>query len=483
MRFPGFIGPSYTLSSRNVDCQRCINLIPEVNEIGRGKEQEVMSLISTPGLLLKATIGSGPIRGTHFSSDGQLFVVSGNKLYTVTSGMVATERGTLTTSSGPVSMADNGTTFVVVDGTVNAYKVVLATLAFSAITFPSDIGGVTFAGVDTVAFQDGYFLMNLKGTGKFFITGLNDTTIDPLDFATAEGSPDLLLGLLCDHREVWLFGVGSIEVFYNSGNADFPFERMQGAFIEKGIAAIFSFEKVEDTVFWLGRDRAGQGIVYKAQGYQPQPISTRAVELAIQSYGDISDATAYTYQQNGHTYYVLNFPSANTTWVYDITTGLWHERVYTYQGEFQRHRANNHVFAFGMHLVGDYENGKLYELSTSTYSDDGAPISRQRVTPHVTSELARLFYHKFQLDLEMGVGLDGAGQGTDPQVMLRYSDDGGHSWSNEKWASIGKIGERTKRAIWRRLGQSRDRVFEITITDPVKVVMIGADLDVERAAS
>jgi hypothetical protein len=443
MRFPGFIGPSYTLSSRNVDCQRCINLIPEVNEIGRGKEQEVMSLISTPGLLLKATIGSGPIRGTHFSSDGQLFVVSGNKLYTVTSGMVATERGTLTTSSGPVSMADNGTTFVVVDGTVNAYKVVLATLAFSAITFPSDIGGVTFAGVDTVAFQDGYFLMNLKGTGKFFITGLNDTTIDPLDFATAEGSPDLLLGLLCDHREVWLFGVGSIEVFYNSGNADFPFERMQGAFIEKGIAAIFSFEKVEDTVFWLGRDRAGQGIVYKAQGYQPQPISTRAVELAIQSYGDISDAT----------------------------------------GEFQRHRANNHVFAFGMHLVGDYENGKLYELSTSTYSDDGAPISRQRVTPHVTSELARLFYHKFQLDLEMGVGLDGAGQGTDPQVMLRYSDDGGHSWSNEKWASIGKIGERTKRAIWRRLGQSRDRVFEITITDPVKVVMIGADLDVERAAS
>jgi hypothetical protein len=409
--------------------------------------------------------------------------VSGNKLYTVTSGMVATERGTLTTSSGPVSMADNGTTFVVVDGTVNAYKVVLATLAFSAITFPSDIGGVTFAGVDTVAFQDGYFLMNLKGTGKFFITGLNDTTIDPLDFATAEGSPDLLLGLLCDHREVWLFGVGSIEVFYNSGNADFPFERMQGAFIEKGIAAIFSFEKVEDTVFWLGRDRAGQGIVYKAQGYQPQPISTRAVELAIQSYGDISDATAYTYQQNGHTYYVLNFPSANTTWVYDITTGLWHERVYTYQGEFQRHRANNHVFAFGMHLVGDYENGKLYELSTSTYSDDGAPISRQRVTPHVTSELARLFYHKFQLDLEMGVGLDGAGQGTDPQVMLRYSDDGGHSWSNEKWASIGKIGERTKRAIWRRLGQSRDRVFEITITDPVKVVMIGADLDVERAAS
>lgn len=473
MRFAGFIGPSYTLQSVNYDCQRCINLFPQINEMGTGKEREVASFVTTPGLELKATLGDGPIRGVHKASDGTLYAVSDNKLYSLDSDYAATELGTLNTTEGPVSMADNGANLVIVDGQ-NGFRFEFISSTFLQI---NDSG---FKTADVVVFQDGYFIFNETGTGRFFISSLNSVLFDPLDFATAEGNPDNIISIISDHRDLWIFGTQSTEVFYNSGNADFPFERIQGAFIEHGCAAAFSVQKMNNEVFWIGADDKGNGIVYRARGYQPQRISTHAVELAIRGYSSISDAVAYTYQENGHDFYVLNFPGASTSWVYDATTNLWHERVYTSNGTFQRHRANCHAFYNGAHIVGDYETGKIYELSSSVYTDAGEEITRQRVAPHVTSGLNRVFYNSFQLDMEVGVGLDGAvsTQGHDPQAMLQYSDDGGHSWSNEKWVSFGKIGKRLKRAVWRRLGQSRDRVFRITITEPVKIAIIGAEMDI-----
>lgn len=477
MRFQGFIGPSYTLGSLNVDCQRCINLYPEINETGRGKENEVASLVGTPGLsLLLTTAAAGPIRGTHAASNGQAFVVSANKLYRISSAWVATELGTLSSTTGPVSMADNGTYLMIVDGDFG-YTWNINTSTFATISDPD------FPGADQVTYQDGYFIFNWPATGKFMITDLNGVGVDALDFATAEGAPDDLVGLISDHRDLWLFGSTSVEVFFNSGNADFPFERVQGAYIEHGCAAAFSIAKMNNSVYWLGKDSEGHGIVYTAQGYQPQRISTHAVEQAIQSYGDISDASAYTYQDGGHFFYVLNFSSANTTWVFDSSTNLWHERAYFTNGQFERHRADNHMFAHNKHVVGDYQNGKIYELSKTTYSDNGAAIVRRRVSPHVSADMDRVFYKQFQLDIETGVGIDGSGQGDDPQAILEFSDDGGHSWSNEKWTGFGAIGNRKSRAIWRRLGQARDRVFRVTITDPVKVTLIGADLELDRGAS
>lgn len=471
MRFQGFVGPSYTLQTVNYDCQRCINLYPEVNEVGLGKEKEVASLVTTPGLSLKGTFGPGPIRGLHYSSDNMLYAVSGNKLYKINSSYISTELATLTTNSGFVSFADNGITLVVVDG-VYGYAHTLGSGTAAQITDPD------FNAADQVTYQDGYFIFNWKGTGKFFISDLNSTSFDALDFATAEGNPDQVIALISDHRDLWMFGTQSTEVFFNSGNADFPFERVQGAFIEHGCAAAFSVAKMNNSVFWLAQDNQGNGIVYMAKGYQPQRISTHAVEYAIRSYASISSARAYTYQENGHHFYAINFPQALTTWVYDTATGFWHERTSTYEGEFGRNRADCHAFAYNTHIVGDYQNGKIYELSAQIYTDDGEEITRQRVSPHVSSGSKRLFYNSFQLDMETGVGLDGEMQGTDPKAMLQFSDDGGHTWSNEKWASFGKIGKRKHRAIWRRLGLSRDRVFRLTITDPVKVAIIGAELDV-----
>lgn len=476
MRFAGFIGPSYKLNSVNVDCQRCVNLYPEVNELGRGKEQEVASLVSTPGLLLLLTLPTVPVRATYISSKNVLYAVGGNKLYTISSSWVATEIGTLNTSSGQVSMADNGVTLFVVDGP-NGYVHALGSGSTATVTDPD------WMGATQVAYQDGYFIFLKPNSGQFYISALNSTDVDALDIAEAEGQPDSLVAMLSDHRELWLFGSNSTEVFFNSGAADFPFERIEGAFVEHGCAAAFSVAKINNSVFWLGKDDKGTGIVFKASGYQPERISNHAIELAIQSYSDISDAVAWTYQQNGHHFYVLNFTNANTTWVYDTSTNLWHERAYTLSGELKRHRANCHAFAYNTHVVGDYENGKIYKLSSDVYSDDGAAITRMRVSPHLTGDLDRVFYSSFQLDIETGIGIDGVGQGTDPQAMLQFSDDGGHTWSNEKWVSIGKIGDKKARAIWRRLGQSRDRVFKIKITDPVKVTLIGAKLDIAKGAA
>jgi hypothetical protein len=476
LRFPGFIGPSYTLASVNVDCQRCINLYPEMDEAGTGKEREVASLVATPGLRLLATVGTGPIRGSYTTSTGVLFVVSYNKLYKISSAWAQTEIGTLNTFSGPVSLADNGVTLVVVDG-LYGYGTTLSSLAFAQFTDPD------FTGADQVVYQDGYFIFNIPDTGQFGITGLNDITFDALDVATAEANPDNLVALLSDHRDLWLFNERTTEVWFNSGAALFPFERIQGAYLEHGIAAAFSAAKMNNTVFWLGQDDKGSGMVFMAQGYRPQRISTHAVESAIQSYGDISDAVGYAYQQNGHPFYVLNFTSADTTWVYDALTNLWHERVYNNQGVLERHRANTHAFAYATHVVGDYVTGKLYALDVDTYSDNGVEVIRQRISPHLSENGQRFTHNSIQLDIEAGTGLDGTTQGTDPQAMLQFSDDGGHSWSNERWVGIGKIGETRHRAIWRRLGMARDRVYKVSISDPVKVRIIGAEIDVEKGMS
>jgi hypothetical protein len=419
------------------------------------------------------------VRGVYAASTGALFAVADNKLYQLTLSVDTwsySELGTLNSGHGPVSMADNGEHVVIVDGSYG-YVWTLDTSSFAQITDPD------FPGADQVTFQDGYFIFNRPGTQQFFISGLNDTAFDALDIASAEGSPDNLVGLISDHQNLYLFGERSTEVFYDSGDADFPFVRTQGAIIEVGCGAAFTIAKAQGSVMWLGKDEMGRGLVYRAQGYQPQRISTHAIEKVMQDLGDISDARAWTYQQGGHVFYCLNLPGAETTWVYDLSTQLWHERAYLDQGQYERHRADCHAFAYETNVVGDYETGAVYALDPETYTDASAPILRERAAPHVSKTPVRLFHSAFQLDVEAGVGVDGGGQGSDPQAILQWSDDGGHSWSSERWASFGAMGARATRAMWRRLGSSRDRVYRVRISDPVKVTLLGADLEVEEGVA
>lgn len=476
MRFVGFIGPSYTLQSVNVDCQRTVNLYPEINELGTGKESEVASLVSTPGLRELVELSTGPVRGTFTDSTGQLWAVGGNTLYKISDLWVATSVGTLNTSSGRVSFADNGIQVVLVDGPYGYYYTI-ATEVFAQIT------DADFLGATQVEYMDGYFIFIKPDSKQFYISELNSINIDGADIASAEASPDDLVGQVVVQENLYLFGSQSTEVFYDSGAADFPFERISGAVIEIGCESEDTIGKIGNAVYWLGRDKNGRGVVYRAQGLQPLRISTLAIENKLRSLGDLSGASAWTYQQGGHSFYCLNVPGADSTWVFDVTTNLWHERAHFEAGAYQRHLADCHALAYHTNVVGDYSSGKLYALDPDTYTDNGDAILRERTAPHLSKSGKRIFHGSFQLDMETGVGIDGTGQGVDPKVMLQWSDDGGHTWSNEHWTDIGARGVRSTRAIWRRLGSARDRVYRVRISDPVKVTITGAEIEIQEGGS
>ena len=467
------LGQSYVARSVNAADNRMVNLFPEVIPEG-GKEPAFLN--RAPGLKFLATVGNGPVRGLWVlkADPTRAFVVSGNQFFEINSSYTATLCGAVS-GTGPVSMADNGNQ-IFIAANPKGYIFNTSTNVFAEITDPD------FPGAVTVSYLDGYFIFNPPNSQKFYLTELLDgTAVDPLDFASAEGSSDGLVALIVDHRELWLFGTDSIEVWYDAGLSDFPFVRIQGAFNELGCAAPYSVAKLDNGLFWLGSDARGKGIVYRAEGYSGKRMSTHAVEWQIQQYGNISDAIGYTYQQDGHAFYVLIFPSANTTWVFDVATQAWHERAGFVNGEFTRHRSNCQMAYNGEVIVGDYQNGNIYSFDLDVFADNGQVqrwLRSWRALPTGQNNLKRTAQHMMQLDCETGVGLN-VGQGQDPQVMLRWSDDGGHTYSNEHWTSIGKIGAFQRRAIWRRLGMTlklRDRVYEISGTDPVKIAIMGAEL-------
>ena len=464
------LGSAYVARSVNAADNRMVNLFPEIVPEG-GKEPAFLQ--RAPGLTRLATVGIGPIRGMWtFGNFG--YVVSGPTLFQIDSNWNAVAKGTIA-GTGPVSMADNGIQLFVA-ANPQGYIYNANTDVFQQITDPD------FPGAGTVGYLDGYFVFNEPNSQKIWVTQLLDgTSVDPLDFASAEGNPDNVVAIFVDHREVWVYGTNSTEVWYNAGLLDFPLTRIQGAYNELGCAAPYSIAKMDNQIYWLGKDARGQGMVYRAAGYMGQRISTHAIEWQMQEYSDLSDAVGYTYQQDGHSFYVLNFPTANTTWVFDVATGAWHERASFQNGQFNRHRGNCQMFYNSENVIGDYQNGKIYKFDLETYADDGQPqkwLRSWRALPTGANNLARTVQHAMQLDCETGVGLN-LGQGSNPQVMLRWSDDGGHTWSNEHWKSMGRIGRYGFRTIWRRLGATmkiRDRVYEVSGTDPVRIYIMGAEL-------
>jgi len=492
--FP-FIGSSYVYRSLPFDCQRSVNLYPVKSETGTSKS--IVAMQGTPGLSAFITLPDNPIRGS-IAINGRTFFIAGNKLYETFIDRTYTLRGTLNSSTGTISVDDNGFQLCIVDGP-NGYIFTLSTNVFQVITDPY------FLGADTVTFLDGYFVFNKPDSQIYYISALYDgLTGDPLDFASAEGSPDNLVAVKTVHQQCWLFGQSTVQIVYNSGGADFPLTVVQGSLIQYGCAAPASVAQSANTVFWLGQDDQGNGMVWMANGYQPQRISTHAVEYAIQQYANITDAVAYTYQEDGHYWYILNFPTANTTWCFDIELQQWHERAYFFNGAYSRGRPNNHVFAYNKHLVGDYESGIIYQQSLNILSDNGVPIRRMRTAPHISDDLEYIYHTSLQIDMQTGVGqgvpaLDGAfddgfddgfdigsaitNPDVDPQVMLSWSSDGARTFSSERWTSAGRVGAYTQRVIWRRLGRARDRVYRVVITAGVKVFIIAAHIHTEKGTN
>jgi hypothetical protein len=480
MKLDGFIGPTYTLPAPSAGSQRLVNLYPEVYEAGPRKDN-VARFVGTPGLRKLATLGDGQLRGIHWTSTGQLFVVSGASVYEGFSHWSAQQRsGSLASSSGRVTMADDGTRLVIGDGGSTAFQVPLASgSAVVAVADPDCPGG-------HVAWQDGYFIHTVPGTGQFQISGLNALTYDPLDVATAEGRPDILVMVISVNRMLWLFGQQTTEVWWNSGDPDFPFARNQAAFIETGTISAGTCVRAGGSVVWVGSDERGRGTVWHAQGFQPARISTHAVEHALSGYSRLDEASAFAYQQGGHEFYQLSIPGSDAdsggTWVLDFSTGLWHERSYLSATGEEPHRAWVGGVAFGEVVVGDREDGRLYTYDLNYYTDDGDEIRRVRQSPHISQAEKLIRYHAFELQIEPGVGLS-SGQGSTPVAVLSWSDDGGHTWSNEHQASLGLQGEYVNRVKWRRLGVARDRVFRVATSEPVPITWLGADVDMVQLGS
>lgn len=462
---------SYSSRSLIASAQRSVNLYPESNPPDASAPT---TFYGTPGRRLHSVIpGSGGVRGLFESSNGDLYGTRGADLCRYVGG-VWTPTAALASSSGPVYAADNGISAVFVDGTTTAPTVLLADHSTSVMS------GDGWYGADFIEFLNGFFIFNKPDTQQFTISGAYSTALDPLDFASAEAIPDDIVRPVKDHNDIIFFGTKSTEV-YSSSPGEFPFSSISGATMEVGCAAAHSPCRMDNSVFWLGADERGDAMVWRMQGYQPQRVSTHALEEEMRGYATISDAQGFSYQQAGHSFYQLTFPSAGKTWCYDAATTQWGERAYrTPTNLLTRVRDNCHVFHERKHLVGDWENGNIYELDLDTYTDNGEPIERIKSFQHMSADGVRQFFTRLTLDMQAGVGNDSE---PDPQVSMRYSDDGGYTWSTLLTRPLGKIGEFLNKPQFDRLGSGRDRIFEVSTAAACKIVLQGAFLNARLGTS
>lgn len=458
-----FATNSYQHQSLPISAQRLVNAFAE-KEPPDAKTQ--IAILTPPGLTNFATLGNGPIRGMHVMG-GVLYVVSGGVLYSVTSAGAGTPVGGNVSGTGFVLMADNGLQLLIING-VFGYIYTVAS-GFQVITDPN------FHASTSAAFFDNYFVFSWDGTNKFFIsTSLDGTTYNGLDFASAEVFPDNVVAIINQQENLLIFGGNTIETWYDAGTVNFPFQRIDGGTIERGCAAALSPIKEDNSVFFLGDDL----MFYRLDGTIPRRVSTHAIEDAWRSYTTVSDAYTYSYTYEGHKLIVLTFPSANATWVFDISTSLWHERELwdMNNNSYGRWRGSCFANVYNKLLIGDAYSGQVGFLDKTTFTEFGNTMRALMVSPSVNQDRRRIFHSLFELDMETGVG-NTIDPGSNPQVMLDWSDDGGRKFVNQQfWQSLGKIGDYKHRLRWPRLGQSRDRRYRVQISDPVPRNIIAAHL-------
>lgn len=485
------VGPTYTAPAGNSDCQRTVNLYPEMVESAMGKGK--VSLESAPGQAIVQDFASfyGSRINAVFVDQERCWVVGGGCLWewngttAVNRGVLADQGVGIIVDNYAISMASNGKELLICAsefGTVSR-GVWLFTIATNVITPFTITSHPDVYRSTQCAFLDGYFILfppvnatTSRWDHKFYISGLYDgTSWNPLDYASAESSPDRVMAIIVDHRELWLFGRQTTEVFVNTGASPFPLERVGGAVFDCGCIAYRSLCKLDNSLFFVGGDQRGTGVVYRTNGYQAVRVSNHAVEASMNTAGiDLEECYAYTYSEAGHTFYCLTISAARATWVYDATTGMWHERGAWNGGvgDFIALPFVSHAFFKGKHLICGPETGAmtasgstslLFEQSINIHSRAGLDVRRMRTTPHLSAEQSWQFYHQLQLDLET---MANGTPVTAPAVHLDWSDDGGKTWSNVHSVTLplpGASGGQKFRTIWRRLGRGRDRVFRFYV--------------------
>jgi hypothetical protein len=434
----GFVGPSYRSQSVLADCQTCMNWYPEAIESGMGRS--AMALYPTPGLNLLYQIGAAGMRGFCPPLQGRSFCVQGTSFVELLPPNAvpnfknwSTVLGLPIPSDGnPVSMAGGGHQ-VLFASAGKAFVFDLNTNTLRAID-PSAGANLPIA---QVSFCFAFFFAIVENASPTpwqlnASAPLDATTWNALSFAEEvevfSNNPN---GLLSAQTLLWTFSPDGIQPYSNTGDFPFPFDIIPGTYIENGLAAPASLAVLDNAPFWLGSDKRGNGMVWRANGFTPQRVSNHAVEYALQNYPTIADAVAFGYQDQGHSFYVLGLPTADKTWVYDVATQMWHERGYwnTVAGTYNRHRAAFHTFNFGMHLVGDYSTGNVYQMSINILTDFGNPIRRVRRAPHISKEFSRVTHGRLQVDAEVGIGPNL--QGNQPPTTFILQDVNGSPWTVE----------------------------------------------------
>ena len=380
-------------------------------------------------------------------------------------------------------------------------------------TLPTTDGA--FTGGDVVDVNDNYFIYNRPNSQQFAVSGILSPITQALSFGSKFTAPDNLVSLIANNGQLYLLGEKSSEVWSDQGTFPLAYQRIPGSSTQQGIAAAQSVARVGNSFAYVSQNIRGLNQVVFMNGYTPQRISTHAVEQSLLDQYT-ADAIAYTYQLEGHEVYVVSFPTIDITWAYDFTTELWHKWLWVdSNNQYHRHRSNCAAVFQGVVVVGDWQNGNLYQLDQANYTDNGGEIRRLRRAPHILTDLQRQYFDELQIQFQPGVGVNGfsrdrniylgnpytiplntpltigvqdidvlgnAGQLNqndilyNPKAMLRWSNDGGSTWSKEYWQDLGQQGYYKHRAIWRRLGMARDRIFEVVVTDPIKAVVVSANL-------
>jgi hypothetical protein len=462
----GFCGGTYVSQSPNIDNEEAINLFCERSESPGAKTPIALLLAPGKKLFAQTPEGSAP---SLFTVNGRTFMAASN-LWELGVGNPI-NRGSLGVApQSPTQIISNETQLGVLNNG-NLYVLTLATNVFAAVNMAQFNGPVS-----QIEFIDGFAIAIIQNSHTFQVSQLEDfTTWSGLDISTVSYFPDNIVSIIADHRELWLRSGKKTLIYYNAGAGFPPFIPKPDAVLEEGSAARFGAVLADNTNFWIAADERGSGVAKRANGYSGERISTHAVEFAWRQYPRIDDAVAWSYQENGHVFVLWYFPTANATWVYDISTGLWHRRGYwnLAGGFYSADRAMSHTSNFGKHLVGDWASGNVYELSSNFYDDNGNTLRWLRRSPTNAKENKWLYFPGgIELDIEPGLGpevplQDGTGQPRDPQIMLRWSDNGGKRWSNTYTLNCGQAGDFNRRARRMMCGRARRRVWEVSGNDPI----------------
>lgn len=462
----GFVGPTYTASSPIIDDERAINCFVEISESEGAATKK--ALLGVPGTKKFATLPEGSVPGS-FTVNGRSFFASSN-LWELDASGNQTNRGSLGLAPTRPTMITANETQLVILNNGDLFVLTLATNAFIVVNMGQFNGPI-----NQIGFSDGYIIATIQDSHTFQVSALEDaTTWSGLDIATLSYFPDNIVSMICDHREPWFWSNKKAIGYYNAG-AGFPvFIPIQGAFMETGSGATFATVQLDNSVFWLDQDERGFMVARRLNGYAGDRISTHAIELILQKLPNAPQAVGWTYQLQGHAFWELYIPGAETSLVYDASQNLWHERAYwiTANGTYIPDRAMSHTFNFGKHLVGDWASGNVYELSPNYFDHDGNPIRGNRRSPTVSEENEWVYFEQIEFVMQTGLApstalVDGDGNPRPAQLMLRWSNDGGNTWSNWYYLSVGFQGEYEKRVIKRMLGRARKRLWDAAWTDPI----------------